>query len=346
MKRAIVLGGGGARGSFQVGMLKEIVINKEIDFQILRGVSVGALNSSFLAMASVGKNKKESLKNLQKQVESLEKLWLEEIKGNYSVYGEKFGMLFSLALGSDSLYTTEPLKELINKYIDINKLKSSGRNFSIGTVSLLTGKYEEWGSDTENFKEKLLASCSIPLIFPPVKIKDDLLVDGGVRNITPLASAFDEKPDEIYVLLTSKIIKKEDGSLPESTIEKEPYSKWDDNWLGTKVSGFNILKRSIEILTDEIYLDDIRQAITWNKILKIVEEEIEILKEMKLLKEGKRLKDKFKSFGKKFIPIYILAPQILYGEDNNSVNFSPKLIKEAISHGIEVAKDKEKWFCF
>lgn len=344
--KAIVLGGGGARGSFQVGMLKEIVINKGIDFQILRGVSVGALNSSFLAMASVGKNKKESLKNLQKQVESLEKLWVEEIKGNYSVYGEKFGMIFSLALGSDSLYTTEPLKELINKYIDIKKLKNSGRNFSIGTVSLLTGKYEEWGSDAEDFKEKLLASCSIPLIFPPVKLKDDLLVDGGVRNITPLASAFSQKPDEIYVLLTSKIIKKEDGFLPESTIEKEPYSKWDDNWLGTKISGFNILKRSIEILTDEIYLDDIRQAISWNKILKIFEEEVRLLKEKKLPKEAKKLKEKFKSFGKKLIPIYILAPQILYGEDNNSVNFSPKLIKEAISHGIEIAKDKEKWFCF
>ena len=343
MNRACVLGGGGARGSFQVGMLEELVIKQGIDFQILRGVSVGALNTSFLAMAPVGKNRKESLVNLQKQVECLKKLWLEEIKGNYSIYGEKFGSLLSIPFGSDSLYTFEPLKNLINKYLDLKKLRDSGRNFAVGTVSLLTGKYQEWTAKDDYFKEKLLASCSIPLIFPPVKLKDDLLVDGGVRNITPLSSAFKEKPEEIYVLLTSRLIKKADGSLPESTVIEEPFSKWDDNWLGTKVSGFNILKRSIEILTDEIYLDDIRQAITWNKILSAVKETFKDLKEKGLDDEAKKLEKKFKDFRKKFIKIYILAPQTLYGEDNNSVNFSPELIKKAKEDGKEVAKDKNLW---
>ncbi|MEJ5166335.1 MAG: patatin-like phospholipase family protein [Thermoanaerobaculia bacterium] len=323
MKRACVLGGGGARGSFQVGFLEEIVINQGIDFQILRGVSVGALNSSFLAMAPVGKTKKQSLLNLQKQVESLKRLWLEEIKGNYSVYGERFGSFVSLAFGSDSLYSVEPLKSLIDKYLDLKKLKNSGRDFSVGTVSLLSGKYQEWTPFDENFKEKLLASCSIPLIFPPVKLKEDLLVDGGVRNITPLSSAFRKKPSEIYVFLTSRLVKNKDGTLPESAVKEEPYKKWDDTWLGTKVSGFSILKRSIEILTDEIYLDDIRQAIKWNKILK----------EFKNLKRT----------GKKYIPLYILAPQQWYGEDNSSVNFSPELIKKAIEHGLDVAKKREYW---
>lgn len=333
MKRGCVLGGGGARGSFQVGFLEEIVINQGIDFQILRGVSVGALNSSFLAMAPSGKTKKESLLNLQKQVDNLKKLWLEEIKGNYSIYGERFGSFVSLIFGSDSLYSVEPLKNLIDKYLDIKKLKNSERDFSIGTVSLLSGKYEEWTPFDENFKEKLLSSCSIPLIFPPVKLKNDLLVDGGVRNITPLASAFRKKPGEIYVFLTSRLIKKEDGTLPDSTIKEDPFKKWDDTWLGTKVSGFSILKRSIEILTDEIYLDDIRQALKWNKILK----------EFENFKENREIKRTFKKFGRKYIPLFILAPQEWYGEDNSSVNFSPELIRKAIEHGNKVAKMKEYW---
>ena len=40
MARALVLGGGGARGAFQVGMLLELVGTKQLDFTILRGVSV------------------------------------------------------------------------------------------------------------------------------------------------------------------------------------------------------------------------------------------------------------------------------------------------------------------
>ena len=40
MTRALVLGGGGARGAFQVGMLLELVGTKGIDFTILHGVGV------------------------------------------------------------------------------------------------------------------------------------------------------------------------------------------------------------------------------------------------------------------------------------------------------------------
>ncbi|OGW39560.1 MAG: hypothetical protein A2Y97_11820 [Nitrospirae bacterium RBG_13_39_12] len=65
MRRALVLAGGGARGAYQAGMLQELVINKGLDFQILRGVSVGALNAAFLAQASTQAG---SLSNLKKKV--------------------------------------------------------------------------------------------------------------------------------------------------------------------------------------------------------------------------------------------------------------------------------------
>ena len=72
MRRALVLAGGGARGAFQVGMLEELVINQEIDFDIIRGVSVGALNAAFLAQASTQGN---SLQNLKDAVGKLRELW-------------------------------------------------------------------------------------------------------------------------------------------------------------------------------------------------------------------------------------------------------------------------------
>ena len=51
MNRALILGGGGARGAYQVGMLDVLVNELELDFQIMRGVSIGALNAAFLAQA-------------------------------------------------------------------------------------------------------------------------------------------------------------------------------------------------------------------------------------------------------------------------------------------------------
>ena len=46
-RRALVLSGGGAKGSFQIGVMEELILNRGLDFEILCGVSVGALNASF-----------------------------------------------------------------------------------------------------------------------------------------------------------------------------------------------------------------------------------------------------------------------------------------------------------
>ena len=51
----------------------------------------------------------------------------------------------------------------------------------------------------------------------------------------------------------------------------ESYKQWDDNWLGTKVGGLAVLKRVLDILTDEIYLDDIRGAVRWNRVAREVD---------------------------------------------------------------------------
>ncbi len=180
MTRALVLAGGGARGAYQAGMLQELVVNKELDFQILRGVSVGALNAAFLAQASTQGN---SLSNLKKKVESLYNLWRYEIKGNHSVYAERGGFA-GIVVGKDSLYSLEPLRALIEKHVNLEYLRNSGRDFRVGTVSLVSARYNECGPDDPYFMDKLIASASIPVVFPYVDLKSakDVLVDGGGKE--------------------------------------------------------------------------------------------------------------------------------------------------------------------
>jgi NTE family protein len=336
MRRALVLGGGGARGAFQVGMLQVLVGERGWDFAILRGVSVGALNAAFLAQAAT---EGDSLANLRQKVEELAALWSREIQGNHSVYGSRAGGFAALAAGADSLYTVEPLKKLVARHLDLEALRRSGRDFAVGTVSLVSGRYQEWGPEDPQFLEKLLASTAIPVVFPYVDTGSDVLVDGGVRDITPLGSAFQAQAEEIVVLLTSRVLPERDGGLPRSTVPEHTYRQWSDNWLGTKVGALDVLKRVVEILTDEIYLGDIRGALEWNRVLAAASQALPALR-------GKRrqaLEEALAQVGKRAVPVKVLAPRVWYGSDNSSTNFDPSLIAQAMAHGREVASREDLW---
>jgi NTE family protein len=325
-------------------MLHSLVVERGLDFQIIRGISVGALNAAFLAQAPI---KPDSLEGLKHQVMELEQLWRIEIKGNHSVYAQRPGGLLGLAAGADSLYSLEPLRRLLQKHLSVRALRTSGRDFKVGTVSLVSGLYREWGPDDAAFLDKVLASACIPVVFPVVKSKapNDVLVDGGVRNITPLSTAFDANPDEIYVLLTSRLVRTA-GGLPDSGVPEHTFQQWDDTWLGTRVSGFDVLKRTVEILSDEIYLDDIRGALQWNSVLEAIQAVLEAAPASLLRrKRGLRLAlEKLRqSTQKRLVPVHVLAPQVWYGRDNSATDFAPETIAAAIEHGKQIARDSSKW---
>ena len=343
MKRALVLGGGGARGAFQVGMLRSLVIDQGLDFQVIRGISVGALNASFLAQAETDG---DSLLAMGNRVTALENLWRHEIRGDDSVYEHRPGGLIGLAAGGDSMYSLEPLKRLLKRHLSLDQLRKSGRDFKVGTVSLVHGTYAEWGPEDPQFVEKVLASASIPVVFPFVRNASlkEVLVDGGVRNITPLASAFDADPDEIYVLLTSRLVRN-GPKLPDSGVQEQTYEEWVDNWLGSRVGGFDVLKRTVEILTDEIYLDDLRGALSWNGVLKSIPDVLKTANELGQLPAEltRALENLRRSTRKIAAPIYVLAPQQWHGPGNSATDFSPALIDAGIEHGRQIGADKSKW---
>jgi NTE family protein len=338
-KRALVLGGGGARGSYQIGMLEHLIIDLGLDFQVIRGVSVGALNAAYLAQAST---EGDSLRNLKRQFVALKELWTKRIQGNDSVYSTRAGTYAGLLAGADSLYSLEPLKKLIRSDLDFNRLKESGRDFKVGYASLVSGKYFEVDASTEKFFEKLVASATIPVVFPHVELDGDALVDGGVRNITPLNSAYSGRPDEIYVLLTSRTLFT-NNEMPSNGVLPNSKEQWRDNFLGTKVNGFDVLIRTLDIVTDEVYLDDIRTAITWNQVAKAVS----AAETKAVTPESKSIIETIKSAPalakKRYVKLYVLAPQEWYGDGNKSTEFSPQLISHAIEHGKMVAKNSSLW---
>jgi hypothetical protein len=342
-------------------MLDYLVRTKGLDFQILRGVSVGALNSAFLAQAAVGTTPAESLANLQAQTKALLDLWSTEITGNSDIFRERPGGFAGFALGADSLNSVEGLKRIMETHLDEGKLAASGRDFQLGYVSLVSGLYAEKGPSAPSFREMVLASSAIPVIFSFVRREvpgepKDVLVDGGVRNITPLRSAFGAEPpaEEIWILLTSRVDPKPNGDLPDSAAKTETFDQWDDNFLGTKVSGIDVLKRSVELLTDEIYLGDLDTAIDWNTLLDPVEKLLAAAKGKPLPPALRSAVDELKKahddVGKRSVKLYVIAPREWYGEqpndddrDNSAINFSPAAIARGIAHGRRVASNRSLW---
>jgi NTE family protein len=327
-------------------MVDVLVREMGLDFDIIRGVSVGALNAAFLAQAP---KSGDSLANLRKANDDLVRIWTHEIQGNASVYMERVAGFPGLAAGADSILDNEPLWSLIQKFIDVNKLRTSQRDFAVGVASLVSGNYVEMTPDAQGFLKLVLASTAIPVIFPPVwrKAARDVLVDGGVREITPLSMAFRAKPDEIYVLMTSRATKTPEGDLPSNTTMPSDYEEWDDNFIGTKVNGIDVLTRTVEILTDEIYLDDVRGALEWNAVLQGATDMLAaasgVAGQPTLTQAAQAFQATLASTKKSYVPIHVLAPCQWYGKTNSATAFDPKLLADAIEHGRQIARDRTKW---
>ena len=352
-KIALVLAGGGARGAFQVGVVQSLIEKFKLDFEIIYGTSAGTLNGAFLAQAPMGT---DSLKNLGDYAQRLERLWKQEIKGSGSVY-EYRGLLSPIPIVNeasawanammfvDSVYDNSRGVDMIRRNLSMEALKNSGRKFKCAQVSLVTGKMMMGGNGAESGEElfqSIVASTTIPVVFPVVQKPNDTIVDGGARDITPLGSVFDEKPDAIYVALTSKL-ERENGKFPSSGVIAHKPGDWKDHF-GNPVTGLDVLARTLDILTDEIQLDDIRNAELWNNAVEVLEKSYS-----KLGGNTKKMADKILE-QRRYVPLNVIAPRAWYNEDvsdpnkkNDALNFSPALIGKYIEHGRAVGADKSRW---
>lgn len=183
-KTALVLSGGGAKGAFQFIAEKYAREEKGYQWDVIAGVSVGALNAVMLAM---------------KKYQRLEELWWNI--SDDQVYRGKFSFwsIIKIAFGAKSILSNDPLWELLQAEFDPEKIEVDLR---IGAVSLRTGAYTRFIPSEPGFEKAILASTAIPIVWKPVQISSAYvdMVDGGVRNISPLGDVLDTDPDEIVII--------------------------------------------------------------------------------------------------------------------------------------------------
>lgn len=190
----IVLQGGGALGAYELGVLKRLYENIEFSPSIVSGVSIGAIN----AVALIG------AKN--HPIQTLEAIWDEFAVFSNLMLSEHLDSYLAL-LGNQaffhlrtdywslpywtSFYFTNPLQQLLLKYIDFEKVNKSPIHLILTATDVETGKikiFENQGNErTEITPLHVLASGSLPPGFPMTTINDKNYWDGGLFENTPLS---------------------------------------------------------------------------------------------------------------------------------------------------------------
>jgi len=249
VRRALVLTGGGARGAYQVGVLKFIGEKiPEARFEILVGSSAGAINIGILASES-GK--------LHEGAKRLESVWGNLVITQvlrvdmYSLLKSACTWLFDLILGgffgrthARSLIDTTPLRKLLVELYQpatVEKALSSGeiRSLAITATEVSTGSAVTFvqGELNNPWKrsrrrsvlckigpEHLYASSAIPFLFSPTLVNKRQYVDGSVRATAPFGPAARLGADRILAIgvrkMETKQVPAESG--PAETAEKAP----------------------------------------------------------------------------------------------------------------------------
>ena len=179
-KIGLVLGGGGARGSYQIGVLRaleEAGILHEIEH--ISGTSIGAINT-LMVMAKLS-------------YERMLEVW--EMINNSDIYGHKLEKLkfdrvglFSLKDMYQKLCEQVSLSEIreskIQGYVTAAKIR---KRSMIDQVLLHRMEKEVFHlNEVEDPYRATLASASIPILFGSTEIDDEFYVDGGTMDNCPI----------------------------------------------------------------------------------------------------------------------------------------------------------------
>ncbi|TYR76672.1 patatin family protein [Rossellomorea vietnamensis] len=180
----LVLEGGGMRGVYTAGVL-EYLLENEVEFPYVIGVSAGACIAASYLSKQKGRNKKV---NIGFAGDPNYLSWRNYIKKR-----ELFGMDFVF-------------NEIPNKIVpyDYEAFQNSTSQFVIGTTDCHTGEsvYHNRSDYGEDVLTPIRASSSLPFVAPVVQFHSRHLLDGGISDPIPVRKAEADGYSKNVVILT------------------------------------------------------------------------------------------------------------------------------------------------
>jgi len=182
--RVLVLQGGGDKGAYQAGVIKglsESLPEEERKWDVVTGISVGAINAGVLSLFEKG----DEITAANFLVES----W-KNLKGSSDIYKNWFLGPIKGFFFESGFYNTEPMKEFVDKILS-DKFKKIFRKIVIGATDIKSGNYTRFDEEflsqnSSNFRDAIMASAAYPVIFPNIPIDDRIFMDGGVKAVVDI----------------------------------------------------------------------------------------------------------------------------------------------------------------
>ena len=228
LRKALVLPGAGARGAYQVGVLKAIgtLLAKDAHnpFAVITGTSAGAINSAVLAGRAA---------NFERAIGDMEHVWAN-FKASQVYRTDNWTMLKSSAhwlsatmfggLGArnpHSFLDNAPLRKLLGRNVRFSGIAKAIERGHLEALAVTASAYTSarsvtffqaaeplasWtrvrrvGRPTRIGVDHLMASAAVPFVFPPVQIGGEYYGDGSMRHGVPLSAAIHLGADRILVI--------------------------------------------------------------------------------------------------------------------------------------------------
>ncbi len=223
-----MLPGAGARGAYQVGVLKAIasVLPERAPnpFSIICGTSAGAINAAVLAGRAA---------NFERAVADMEQVW-----GNFSadqvfraddwtMLKTSLHWLAAVIFGGlglrnpESLLDNSPLRELLKRNVRFDGIRRAIEQGHLDAIAITASAYStarsitffqgrpelsSWtrvrriGRATRLTVEHLMASSAVPFVFPPVQLGGEFYGDGSMRHRAPLSPAIHLGADRMLIV--------------------------------------------------------------------------------------------------------------------------------------------------
>lgn len=198
-RTALVLGGGGARGAYQIGVWQAL-LELRLPFEIITGTSVGALNGGLIMNGDL----KAAIK-MWEEIDTQQILSFPTTNGNSDSFGTLLGQIGSMmttAIQSAGV-STKPLAELIERNLDEDTIARAPQEFYLVTTQIPEMKECQIRLADEPLAERsqwFLASASFFPAMAAAKIGNSYYVDGGYRNNIPVDVALAAGATECIVV--------------------------------------------------------------------------------------------------------------------------------------------------
>ncbi len=216
---ALLLQGGGALGSYQAGVYQALSeANLHPDW--VAGISIGAINSALIA-GNAPEQRVEKLRTFWETI-TRSPLGLPMMKGfDFSSDMERqfvnqLGSFATLMFGAPEFfkprfpppiftpagnpgnlayYDVAPLRSLLERLVDFDRINAKEMRFSVGATNVRTGNFIYFDNDTHEIgPQHVIASGSLPPGFPAAEVDGEFYWDGGVVSNTPLQWVLDAYP--------------------------------------------------------------------------------------------------------------------------------------------------------